>query len=233
VVLANYSFAYKVFEMASLPLLVIAPILIPKFTKHFKEENGYEQKRDLVIVLLRIEMIIAAFTVLLLNIFWAPVIDAVTNTKYGSVNNNTILILSACLPLLYFNNILWLNSFSKGDFKLIFGAMAFTFIINIAGDIALIPFYKAEGAAVAFLAALIAQSIFYLIRSTTGIKPKESVAVVICPLLAIVSGFTAVYFFKELWMITLFALSVFTAMLLLTRQLRAGDWHLFKQLLGF
>ena len=35
IILANYSFAYKIFEMATLPMLVVAPVLIPRFTKIF------------------------------------------------------------------------------------------------------------------------------------------------------------------------------------------------------
>lgn len=40
IVLAEYSFAYKVFEVATLPMLVIAPVLIPRFTKLFHPEAG-------------------------------------------------------------------------------------------------------------------------------------------------------------------------------------------------
>ena len=35
IALAEYSFAFKIFEVATLPLLVIAPILIPRFTRLF------------------------------------------------------------------------------------------------------------------------------------------------------------------------------------------------------
>ncbi len=34
--LAEYSFAYKIFEVSTLPLLVIAPIMIPLFTRLYK-----------------------------------------------------------------------------------------------------------------------------------------------------------------------------------------------------
>ncbi|NNU34506.1 oligosaccharide flippase family protein [Mucilaginibacter sp. S1162] len=96
--LAEYSFAYKLFEIATLPLLAIAPLLIPGFTKMFKQ--GVINIAGLKF-LIRVEMIVAAFTVLLLNIYWSPIIDWVTQGKYGAVNVNTIFILSLCLPLLY------------------------------------------------------------------------------------------------------------------------------------
>lgn len=37
--LAEYSFAYKIFEISTLPLLAIAPLLIPRFTKLFKQQD--------------------------------------------------------------------------------------------------------------------------------------------------------------------------------------------------
>src|ERR1700754_490531 len=100
--LAEYSFAYKVFEISTLPLMAIAPLLVPKFTKLLKNEN---YNRDNLKLIVRAEMIIAAFTVLLLNMCWNPIIDILTANKYGAVNTNTILILSLCLPFLYIMNL--------------------------------------------------------------------------------------------------------------------------------
>ena len=36
VILADYSFAYKIFELSTLPMLIVAPLLIPRFTRLFK-----------------------------------------------------------------------------------------------------------------------------------------------------------------------------------------------------
>jgi O-antigen/teichoic acid export membrane protein len=94
--LAEYSFAYKVFEMSTLPLLAIAPILLPWFTKLFKQTIAADTTN--LKLLLKAEIIIATLTILLLNILWVPVIDAVTAGKYGAVNSNTIFILSLCIP---------------------------------------------------------------------------------------------------------------------------------------
>ena len=115
IALANYSFAFKVFEVATLPLLVIAPVLIPRFTKifHTKEINNRE-KLNALFVLLKFEIITASLVALLLNILWVPVIDLITNGKYGMVNRYTILILSLSMPFIYINNFLWTINFSKG-----------------------------------------------------------------------------------------------------------------------
>lgn len=156
--LGEYSFAYKVFELSALPLLAIAPILVPRFTKMLKEgKPDIPRLRKLR----RVEIMIALATVLVLNIFWTPVIGPATHGKYGIVNQWTIFILSLCLPLQYLCNFYWTIYFAKGQLKLILRAFLITFSINILGDIILIPFWHNEGAAIACLAGFISQFMFY------------------------------------------------------------------------
>jgi len=156
--LAEYSFAYKVFELSTLPLLAIAPVLIPRFTRMFKEsEPDLAKLRKLVMV----ELTISVLTVLMLNIFWSPVIDLLTHGKYGSVNRWTMFILSLCIPLQYLCNFYWTIYFAKGQLKLILRAFVLTFTVNTLGDVILIPLWHNEGAAIACLTGFIAQLIFY------------------------------------------------------------------------
>ena len=71
--LAEYSFAYKIFEISTLPLLAIAPLLIPFFTIFFQQKKqDVPASVNNIKFLLRMEMIIASFTVLLLNLLWIP-----------------------------------------------------------------------------------------------------------------------------------------------------------------
>ena len=66
--LAEYSFAYKVFELSTMPLLAMAPLLIPWFTRLFKDGNQPDLER--LKFLARIEMVIAAFTIVIINVCW-------------------------------------------------------------------------------------------------------------------------------------------------------------------
>jgi O-antigen/teichoic acid export membrane protein len=231
VILAEYSFAYKVFEVATLPMLVIAPVLIPRFTKlfHTDAEKIPEDKTKDLFVLLRVEIIIASFVALLLNILWVPLIDLITGHKYGSVNQTTILVLSASMPFLYFNNFLWTINFAKGRLKMIFYVFLISFIFNLAGDLVLIPFFNAEGAAVAYLIAIIAQSFIYG-KSTdfAGLK-KNGFTLLLCPLAAILSGLLAMKFFSLLWMSILFAPFFYFLALYFTKQIKVTDWHALKR----
>lgn len=232
IVLAEYSFAFKVFEVATLPLLVVAPVLIPRFTRlfHSPSTTPTPGKINDLFILLRFEMIIASLVSLLLNILWIPVIDFITHDKYGTVNRYTILILSACMPFLYVNNFLWTISFARGHLKMIFYIFFITFLFNIAGDIILIPFFGAEGAAIAYLLAIFIQFIlFWMKTDITGLK-KNGYSILLCPLASFVSGALAILLFNSTWAIMIMSIFFFSILLILNRQLRPGDWQILKRI---
>ncbi|HZX57307.1 MAG TPA: oligosaccharide flippase family protein [Mucilaginibacter sp.] len=226
--LAEYSFAYKVFELSTLPLLAIAPILIPWFTRMFKQGELNIERLQL---LARMEIIIATFTVLLLNICWTPMIDLLTHGKYGVVNERTLFILSLCIPLQYLCNFLWTIYFAKGQLKLILKAFALTFSVNIIGDIILIPLYKNEGAAIACLAGYIVQIIFYSLKNE--LKPLNKVVynLVICTACACGSFFAAKMLFSDFRVAIPAAILFFITLLLITGQVRLSDVKRIKGLI--
>jgi O-antigen/teichoic acid export membrane protein len=218
--LAEYSFAYKVFEISTLPLLAVAPLLIPRFTKLFKKENYSEGKLKLII---RIEMIIAAFTGLLLNMCWNPIIDLLTAGKYGAVNTKTIFILSLCLPLLYFMNFLWTIYFVQNRMKMILYIFLVTFGVNIIGDLLLIPFFKNEGAAIAFLASCLVQAALFAIKNKIGELNEALFTLAACACCALISGFLAKTLFQNPWVALFISVVFYLSTLVLTRQIKSDD----------
>ncbi|MFI5161091.1 MAG: lipopolysaccharide biosynthesis protein [Sphingobacteriales bacterium] len=218
--LAEYSFAYKVFELSTLPLLAIAPILIPWFTRMFKEG---EPNMDRLKLLARAEIIIAALTVLLLNICWTPVIDPLTHGKYGLVNERTLFILSLCIPLQYLCNFFWTIYFAKGQLKLILKGFVITFSINIIGDIILIPLYKNEGAAIACFAGFLAQIIFYTWKNELKTLNKVMYNLVICTACACGCLFATRLLFSNVWVSIGSAILCFVGLLFATGQVRLSD----------
>lgn len=161
--LAEYSFAYKAFEISTMPLLIIAPLLIPRFTKYVSRPWP-DAAHDLA-ALLRIEMIACCLVLVLVNTGWAPVIDPLTRGKYGQVNTPVIFLLSLCTPFLYLNNLLWTMLFAKGELKSIFSVIAITCGVNIAANCLLVPFAASTGAAAAYLIAQLIQTGLYLRKS--------------------------------------------------------------------
>jgi len=225
--LAEYSFAYKIFEISTLPLLAIAPLLIPRFTKLFQTHTVPAEELKFLV---RIEMVVAAFTGLLLNICWSPVVDAITSGKYGLINVKTIFILSLCLPVLYLNNFLWTVYFTRGRLKMILASFLLAFLVNVLGDILLIPFFKNEGAAFAFLAACIVQSIYYLKQGTIPELKNVWLPLIPCVLCALISGVLSRALFPNGWFTLPAAILIYLALLFASTQIKLSDGKNLKQL---
>jgi O-antigen/teichoic acid export membrane protein len=228
--LAEYSFAYKIFEVSTLPLLAVAPLLIPRFTKLF--QHGGTRSNDLVFFV-RIEMIGSVFVALVLNLCWAPVIDTITAGKYGAVNVTTIFILSLCMPLLYLNNFLWTIYFAQGRLKMILSSFILTFSVNVGGDLLLIPFFKNEGAAFAFLAACAAQTVYYLKKNELPQLNKVWYPLAVCVVNGLISGFAARSLFQNTWFTVPAAAVFYVFMLIITGQIRLQDQKKLIQLLNW
>ncbi len=228
--LAEYSFAYKIFEISTLPLLAIAPLLIPFFTKLFQQKDNRVAELKF---LLRAELIVAAFIGLLLNLCWSPVIDGLTAGKYGLINVKTIFILSLCMPLLYLNNFLWTIYFAQGRLKMILTSFIITFLVNVIGDILLIPFLKNEGAALAFLAACLTQTIYYIKKNDIDELANVWQPLVACTLAALVSGFLSKFLFPDNRLMAPAAIAFYLITVFITQQARLSDRKYLKHLFNW
>jgi O-antigen/teichoic acid export membrane protein len=225
--LAEYSFAYKVFEMSTLPLLAIAPLLLPWFTKLFKQDGIDAGPLKL---LLKAEMMIAALTIVLINTLWSPVIDVVTAGKYGAVNTKTIFILSLCIPFLYLNNFLWTIHFAKGRMKMILKGFIITLLVNVLLDVVLIPIYSNEGAAAAFLAASVVQSVYYMIKHPMPGFNRLWFNLLACIFCAVLSCVIAKTYFLNSYIAPVLAVMLYFGLLFVTAQLRPADYRTTREL---
>jgi O-antigen/teichoic acid export membrane protein len=227
--LAEYSFAYKVFEIALLPLSAIAPLLIPRFTKMFKQGAINISRMKFLI---GTEAIIAGLSVLLINIYWTPIIDWITHGKYGAVNQHVIFFLSLCLPLLYLENFLWTMFFAQGRLKMILHAFIITLAVNVTGAIILIPLYHNEGAAIAFLLGCIAQIIFYLSKNNIAGLRSVWQPVLTCTICAVVAGLTAQFIVGNNWLVIPVAIAFYSGFLLIAGQIKRDSHAHIKAVLG-
>ena len=156
--LAEYSFAYKIFEVSTLPLAAIGALLLPRFSKIYSKRRKFAPS---LFNLLDWEISFAVLTALVLNLCWRYFADPLTGNKYGAVNADVVLILSLSVPFLYINNFLWSIAFAKGRTKLIFRIFSVTFGVNLAADLLLIPLLGNTGAAIGYLMAIVVQSILF------------------------------------------------------------------------
>ncbi len=218
--LAEYSFAYKVFELATLPLLAVAPLLVPKFTQLF---NSADNRIEDLKFLLRMEMIVSSLIIVVLNICWTPLVDAITGNKYGAVNSHTFFILSVSMPFIYFNNFLWSINFAKGRLKMILWVIGLTFIVNLCGDVLLIPFFKNEGAGAAYLLAMVVQAAAYFKKGKVeGLHSTwQPLLITVC--CAMISILASNYIPVDLFIMLLLAIGIYLLLLFATLQLRPDD----------
>jgi O-antigen/teichoic acid export membrane protein len=217
--LAEYSFAYKIFEVSTLPLLIIAPIMIPLFTRLHKSSENLNS----ISFFLEWQIIIASYIALLLNICWIPLIDFISDGKYGNVNSGTIFILSLSMPILYFTNYLWTINFTKGNLKLVFSVMAVSFVVNITGCCILIPIYKNEGAAMAYFITVLTQLILY-VRKKTLLLPKSRGYFLLWPLTAILSGLFVFFYTSQTVNRISIVTIIYLAAVLISKQASLKNW---------
>ncbi|HEY4937304.1 MAG TPA: oligosaccharide flippase family protein [Puia sp.] len=224
--LAEYSFAYKIFEVSALPLLIIAPIMIPLFTRLHKLTENMSS----LTFFLEWQIIIASFIALLLNVCWIPVIDFISDGKYGRVNSETIFLLSLSMPLLYFTNYLWTINFVKGNLKLIFMVMAVSFAMNMTACSILIPLFKNEGAAIAYFITVLVQLIIYLLKKTFILRQNRGYLLVLWPLTAILSGFIAFRYTTHVIARISIAACIYLSAVLISKQVSLKNWKTLQSL---
>jgi O-antigen/teichoic acid export membrane protein len=164
VFVADYSFAYKAFESSRIPLLIIAPVLLPKISRILAKSHAYETSvvKELN-MLWQLESWLAMLIPLILNICWVDVVNIMTQNKYGESTKGIYAILSFCLPMAYITNFLWTIVFAKGNIKLTLKISALASVVNIVLNIILIKYYNAIGAAIAYLASTTVQFVCYYV----------------------------------------------------------------------
>jgi len=231
-VTAEYTFAYRVFELAAFPLLIIAPVLLPRISRylisHDRQLKVFEKE---FLLLLKLEMIMACLIPLALNFIWADLLNPLTDNKYGSTNATIFLLLSVAIPLLYLNNFFWTIAFAGGKMKKIISNFTVTFLINIIVGLILIPLMKGEGAAIAYLVAIIVQSVLFVLAGR-----KDGLVIPVRPLIVAltcaIASFILVSQFTLNPPVRLFTgIFVYLFLVAATGLIRINDFKILKQLL--
>lgn len=220
---AEYSFAYKAFELSPLPLLIVAPLLLNYYSRSPLQKDPARLN-----LLIRWEMVLATLLPLLSIIAWSPLADALTHNKYGQVNEVTFLILCFCIPFQYLINIHWSREFAQDRLGRIFTVTAITALVILAGDLLLIPLYAGRGAAIAFLAGMIVQYLLYCRALPLTVAMDWGRSLLIPVAIAVCSGLIAVWMTKAMIPRLLIASGVYAFLIGITGRFRLNDWSLMK-----
>ncbi|HTQ26910.1 MAG TPA: oligosaccharide flippase family protein [Puia sp.] len=230
---ADYSFAYKIFEISRLPMLVIAPIILPKFVRYLSHQQSLaNSKENELKLLLRFETIICVLIPIAFNIAWTPVMSTLSAGKYGAADAPIYLVLSFSVPLHYYTNFLWTMAFAQRQLKLTFYITAFVSLLNITLNLILIPRYNAMGAACAFTASTVVQFILYKLFVNQQKLAVPIIPLVVCMVLAIVASGLANAISGNFVVGSFIAILAYLALIFLCRLFNRKDLARLKLLLA-
>lgn len=232
VVLADYSFAYRAFELARLPIFIIAPVILPRLSRLMSLNNKPDEKQQGHInSFITVEMFFAVLIPLALNILWVPVITLITKGKYGDANAMQFGVLSLCIPLLLFINLLWSLSFGAKKYKAVTGITIICAVTNIALNLILIPMIGGEGAAIAFFVTTVLQAgLYYKLANKQILIVKLRPAIVFIVLGAVI--YLIILHINVPFMVQFFlAITAYLLLAVLSKQITRQQLYNFKHLL--
>lgn len=215
---AEYSFTYKVFEVSKLPLLIIAPVLLTRFSKLLGNEKVLTENQQREInILFRLENFILLFLPLFFISVWSPLMDYFTDNKYGAVNESKYWVLALCIPMHGLINFLWTSAFVQGQLKRIMLITISVSVLNLIANLILIPLYGGMGAALAFLGSTLLQLILYLFYTGTSALQLDFRPALYLVFFACLSLSASVLLPVPLLLRPVLVLGLYTAMALLTK----------------
>jgi O-antigen/teichoic acid export membrane protein len=218
VIMADYSFAYRAFEVARLPIAIVAPIILARFAKMLSFGKLDEGKEEVVRHIFVLEMFLAVMIPLVLNIIWSPVVDFISKGKYGSDNAEEFLILSICIPLQFIINLLWTICFASKKYKQSSMVAIYTAVCNLVLNLCLIPLWGGIGAGIAFLISTIIQFLGYYRIAIKSIMKVSILPVVYFLCIGIVSYVLAIKVTENMFLQLLIAFPVYILLSVLLRQ---------------
>jgi O-antigen/teichoic acid export membrane protein len=219
-VTASYSFAYRAFEVAKLPLTIIAPIIMVKLARMAQQGGRPDKaKGELINQMLHAELFLSVFIFLMLNILWGPVVTQLTHGKYGDSNASQFLFLSACLPLQFFINLLWTLTFTHKQYKKILYVIAVSAVLNVLLNLLVIEKLGGLGAAIAYFATNIVQAVIYYLIVKKHILTISIMPLLVLPCIAVGAYFCATFISKAVVIEFALAGAIYVIASLFTKQI--------------
>jgi O-antigen/teichoic acid export membrane protein len=218
---AEYSFAYRAFELARLPITVVAPILLAKFAKILSAEMKMDEgKKAVVKDIFQMEMFIAVFIPLLLNILWTPVLESLFHGKYGANNSLEFFLLSLNIPFLFAINLVWTICFTGKLYRKIANVTIGSAVANLILNIILIPKFSGTGAAIAFLATTILQLLAYSMLLRTASVTFRMYSIVAYFIMAGIAYITVIYALKNIFLQLVVSAAIYIVLCIIFRLIK-------------
>jgi O-antigen/teichoic acid export membrane protein len=219
----EYSFAYRMYESSKVPLIIISPILLTRFTKIFNSSGPIDEKSERDIqFFFKTELFVVMLIPIVLVCSWSPLVDYFTDNKYGQVNELNYMILAACVPLHCIINFLWSMGFAQGQLKNIMFITLMAAVSNFGFNFFMIPSLGSLGASIAFLISTIIQTLLYVVFIRQNQMKLDLKTCFMAFFNAIIGIGAAKIFTNNAIFAVIIALCVNTLMALMTKQLNVN-----------
>lgn len=231
-VTAEYSFAYKIFEISRLPMLILAPVILPKFVRYFSNEQLSQEKTAELGLLLRIEAFISVLIPIFFCITWVPLMNVLTAGKYSTSSELIYLLLAVSVPLHYFTNFLWTMAFAQRQMRLTFYITVAVSLFNVLLNVILIPLLYATGAAIAFSVSTVLQIILYKYFVKQQQVKVRLTPLIVSIIISAISVFIAKKLFTNVVISTSAGLLLYLCAAYMVKLIRKDDITQLKKLLS-
>ena len=221
---ADYSFAYRAFELARMPILIIGILVMPKLARRLEggKVSG-EGIADGIRTFYKTELLCAVIIAIILAIVWMPLAGTLSHGKYGASNEHMVWVLAACVPIHFAINFLWMLTFAARRYKSAARITVITALVNIGLNMVFIPLWGGLGAAFAFLIASVLQVVLYwrqVSKSVVQLSCRPPVLYVLTGA-ALVAGY---FWLRPGWLAGLcITLPLFLFLTILLRQWSVAD----------
>lgn len=171
--MANYTFAYKMFEFTKLPLLVISPFLLPLFSRIFSKTETIKLYTENIKQIYTVELFLSGLIPIIFACYWSPVLNFVFDNKYGNSNYIIFCVLILAVPLQYVSDYYWNLTFAQNKYKLSAWISIITTLTNIFFVIIFTYFFSSIGTAIAYTISSFLPVILYHINQSKSLFKIE------------------------------------------------------------
>lgn len=222
----EYAFAYRLYEFSWLPHAILSTLLLPKLSKALRGQEVSLVHREKINSLHRVMVVVSAILPLIMVLCWTPVIDALTDGKFGAINQGVIMALAVSVPFAAGTGMMWNLAIALKRTKMIMATSCFSSVLNIGLNIVLIPRFGGIGAAVSTIIPMIIQYFVYLYFLRSSLFVFSALTGLICTVISSILAFLTAVRVVSWWPLQVFVgLVVFVVMAYLSGAVRKQDLY--------